>query len=240
MSYILDALRKSDRERQRGAAPTLLSAQATAVAPTQPALLSSGFVALVLVGAGVAIGWLRPWQPEEAPPALRLAAKPSEPVPGQPAPVPPELAPKLEPEARLPSTMASATPAAPSAPPPAPTQTRASAATAKPAAPHQAATEVSSKAAAPPPEQRANTGAAAVAPEPMSMAELPLSIQQELPAMSITVHAYSTKPADRLAGINNRLLREGDEVAPGLKLERITPDGMILNYRGYSFRRGVH
>ena len=86
MSYILDALRKSDQQRQRGAAPTLLAALATTVAPRQPALLSYGLLALVLVGAGVAIGWLRPWQPEQAAPAVRLAAKPPEPAPSQPAP----------------------------------------------------------------------------------------------------------------------------------------------------------
>lgn len=239
MSYILDALRKSDQQRQRGAAPTLLAALATRVAPRPPARLAYGLLALVLVGAGVAIGWLRPWQPEQAAPAVRLAAKPPEPAPSQPAPVPPELAPKSEPEARL----ASAAPGAPPAPLPVPTKphTPASAAAAKPGAPHQAATEVSIKAVEPVPEQRVNTGAAAVAPAQtaMSMAELPVSIQQELPAMSIMVHAYSAKPADRLVGINNRLLHEGDEVAPGLKLEQITPDGMILNYRGYSFRRGV-
>ncbi|MEO8718078.1 MAG: general secretion pathway protein GspB [Burkholderiales bacterium] len=216
MSYILDALRKSDQQRQRGAAPTLLASLATPVVPRPPALLSYGLLALVLVGAGVAIGWLRPWQPQSAAPAVRLAAMPPEPAPSQPAPVPPEPAPKSKPQARIPS--------------------------AAPAAPRQAATEVSRKALEPVPEQRANTGAAAVAPAQtaMSMAELPVAIQQELPAMSITVHAYSAKPADRLVGINNRLLREGNEVAPGLKLERITPDGMILNYKGYSFRRGVH
>lgn len=242
MSYILDALRKSDYERQRGAAPTLLAAQATAAAPREPALLSYGLLALVLVGAGVAIGWLRPWQPAEAPPTARVAAKSPQPAPSEPAAMPPERAPRSEPEARLPSTTAGSAPAAPPASLPLPTRahtsTSASAAAAKPGAPHRAA--VSRKAVEP--AQRVNTGTAAVSPAPsvMSMAELPVSIQQELPAMTITVHAYSAKPADRLVGINNQLLREGDEVAPGLKLESITPDGMILNYKGYSFRRGVH
>jgi general secretion pathway protein B len=64
-------------------------------------------------------------------------------------------------------------------------------------------------------------------------------VQQELPALTISVHAYSGKPADRLVGINNRLLHEGEYVADGLKLEQITPDGMILSYKGYRFRRGV-
>ncbi len=57
--------------------------------------------------------------------------------------------------------------------------------------------------------------------------------------MTISVHAYSGNPRDRMVGINNRMLREGDNVAPGLKLEQITPEGMILGYKGYSFRRGV-
>jgi general secretion pathway protein B len=73
----------------------------------------------------------------------------------------------------------------------------------------------------------------------VSMADLPLSVQQELPAMTISVHVYSGDPGKRLVGINNRMLREDEHVVPGLKLEQITPDGMIFGYKGYSFRRGV-
>ena len=57
--------------------------------------------------------------------------------------------------------------------------------------------------------------------------------------MTISVHAYSGNPANRLVGINNRMLREGESVVPGLKLEQITPEGMIFGYKGFSFRRGV-
>ena len=57
--------------------------------------------------------------------------------------------------------------------------------------------------------------------------------------MTVTVHAYSDRPADRLVGINNRMLHEGDDVVPGLRLEQITPEGMVFGYKGYSFRRGV-
>jgi general secretion pathway protein B len=69
-----------------------------------------------------------------------------------------------------------------------------------------------------------------------TMDELPASIRQQLPAMAVTVHAYSHAPADRLVGVNDRLLREGDTLAPGLELERITPDGMIFRYNGTRFR----
>jgi general secretion pathway protein B len=68
---------------------------------------------------------------------------------------------------------------------------------------------------------------------------LPPAIQQEIPPMAISVHAYSSRPADRIVGINDRLLREGGDVPPGLTLDEITPDGMIFSYKGYRFRRGV-
>jgi general secretion pathway protein B len=71
------------------------------------------------------------------------------------------------------------------------------------------------------------------------MADLPPAIRQELPTMSIAVHAYSSNPKDRLVSINNRMLREGDILQPGLGLEQITPDGMIFSYKGYRFIRGV-
>jgi general secretion pathway protein B len=73
----------------------------------------------------------------------------------------------------------------------------------------------------------------------VSMAELPLAIQREIPAMSIPVHTYSTTPKERVVGINDRLLQEGDYLAPGLKLEQIAPDGVIFSYKHYLFRHGL-
>ncbi len=215
MSYILDALRKSDQQRQRGAAPTLLSAHASAVAPRQTALFFYALLSLMLVGAGVAIGWLRPWQAEHAAPVALLPAKPFEPAPIRALPVPAEVEVKPQAQARLPR--------------------------AAPVAPHQAAAAASGKTVESIPERGVSKDAAAVTPAQTTipLAELPVSLQQELPPMSISVHAYSGRPADRLIGINGKLLREGDEVAPGLRLEEITPDGMILSYKEYRFRRGV-
>ena len=68
---------------------------------------------------------------------------------------------------------------------------------------------------------------------------MPLFIRQEIPQVAIAVHAYSDVPERRLIGIDDRVLREGETVAPGLVLERITPDGVILRYKDYRFRRGV-
>lgn len=252
MSYILDALRKSDQLRQRGAAPTLLLGQATAAAPKQPALFSYGVLALVLLGAGIAIGWLRPWQPQPAAPApAAIAARPPAPRQSQAPAAQTVMAPKAQPELKVqslaPATQAVPAPMSAAARAPVPAPARRHAVTGvdgeRQSAPLKAVAAVSKKAAAPVPEPAPNSGggvaAAAPVPSVMAMAELPLAIQQELPPMSISIHAYSGKVAERLVGINNRLLHEGEEVTPGLRLEQITPDGMILSYKGYSFRRGV-
>jgi len=239
MSYILDALRKSDQQRRRGAAPTLLAGQAMAEAPKQPAFLAYGLPAAVLVGAGIVIGWLRPWQPEQAAPgrAELVAAKPLESTPRQPASAPSEMAPQPRPEQRL----QNATPPAQAAPALVPTKPQLPA-RAKPetdGTPREADAAVPRKTAAP--EQPAGTAAADAArvQTVASMADLPLSVQQELPALTISFHVYSGDSEKRLVGINNRMLREDEHVVPGLKLEQITPDGMIFGYKGYSFRRGV-
>ena len=237
MSYILDALRKSDQQRQRGAAPTLLVAQASAVEPKQTAFLSYGLPALLLVCAGVAIGWLRPWQAEQEAPAVQaVAAKPPELSPRAVAPEGQEMERAAQPELQLQRPTPVAQPAQASVKPKAPARAR----TETRSAPPKALAAVADEAASVPKESVVSAAAdAARAQTPISMAELPASVQQELPAMTISVHAYSDKPGDRMVGINNRMLREGDSVVPGLKLEQITPDGMIFSYLGYNFRRGV-
>jgi general secretion pathway protein B len=255
MSYILDALRKSDQQRQRGAAPTLLAVQTTAAAPKQPALLAYGLLAVGLVGAGVVIGWLRPWQSEQATPVPEpMAAKPLESTPlqstlPQPAPEPSESAALPKPESKL-QNAAQPGQAAPTPSETAPQQKPKRkpkpelSARAKPetdGAPRNAAAAAPKTTAEPALERPVDTVVADAAGEQtvISMAELPSSIREELPAMTISVHAYSSNPGARLLGMGNRILREGDFVAPGLQLEEITPEGMILRYKGYRFRRGV-
>jgi general secretion pathway protein B len=255
VSYILDALRKSDQLRRRGAAPMLLLGQPAAAAPKRPAPLAYGLLALVLLGTGMAIGWLHPWQRQPVTPApLASTAKPPEISQGQapavrlaPAPKPELQAQNSTPVTPVVSAPTSAQLAAPAA---TPVPSHATAAdkserqsNGRQSAPPKAAAGVSTQAAAPlrQPAPGSNSSAAAAAPvaSVITMAELPVAIQQELPPMSVSVHAYSGKPAERLVDINGHLLHEGEDAAPGLRLEQITPEGMILSYKGYTFRRGV-
>jgi general secretion pathway protein B len=196
----------------------------------------------VLIAAGVVIGWLRPWQPEQAAPsgAELVAAKPLASTPRQLASAPSETAPQPKPELQA----QKAKPPAQASPVLVPTKPQRPARE-KPktdGAPLEADAAMAGNAEAPAPGQPGGSAAADAArlQTVNSMAELPLSVQQELPAMAISVHAYSGNPRNRLVGINNRILREGEYVVPGLKLEQVTPDGMIFGYKGYSFRRGLN
>ena len=244
MSYILEALRKSDQQRQRGTAPTLLAVQEKAAAPGQPALLAYGLLAAVLVGAGVVIGWLRPWQSEQPAPATPefVAARPLQATPLQstsrePAPPPSETVPQPQPEPALQSTPAET---APSELAPRPRPKRPARAMVDDGGPPREAEAAATErdAAVAPPVDLAGADGASVQPV-VEMGDLPLQVRQTLPAMAISFHAYSDTPDGRLVGINNRIRREGDTIAPGLLLEQITPDGMIFGYQGYRFRRGV-
>jgi general secretion pathway protein B len=69
--------------------------------------------------------------------------------------------------------------------------------------------------------------------------DLPVDIQRDMPDLSFSMLVFSRNPADRRIGINGKLKHEGDEVADGLKVERITPDGAILSFRGHRFHKDV-
>ena len=240
MSYILDALKKSEQQRQRSAAPSLLAAQVADAAPRQPAVLIYGLAVAALLVVGIGIGMLRPWK-AEAPAPQSVAVKPPEavlpPAPPAPAPAPAQVEITIKAERPTPA------PATPPAPSPAgevaKAQVPAPAAPAQTVAPRSAAAP-ENKASSPAPEKSAGARAANAAPERAltTFAELPPSIQQEIPKLSILFHIYSGTPKDRLVGINDRILHEGESVEPGLVLEQITPDGMILTYKGYRFLRG--
>ncbi len=70
--------------------------------------------------------------------------------------------------------------------------------------------------------------------------ELPLQIKQQLPNLKITISLYSDDPTTRMAQINNIMLREGQYLVEGLKLEKINPRDLIFNYKDYRFRIGLH
>lgn len=75
---------------------------------------------------------------------------------------------------------------------------------------------------------------------PVAFADLPVAIQQEIPKPAILVHSYASVAKARFVLLGDRKLHEGDALAAGLKLEQITADGMVLSYKGFRFHRGIN
>jgi len=228
MSYILDALKKSDQQRQRGATPTLQAAQVTVAEPKHPMLIYYGLLAAVLLGAGIMIGWLHPWQPEQ--PLLAPTPLGTEPI-AAPAPLtaPPEMPGETAQEFPAPN-LARAGQAVP---------VTGAVMPSNPALVSSAPSAAVSMPDKSMPEKSASIAGVAQEQKAIPMNELPLQIQQEIPAMTVQLHAYSSDPSERLVSINSIRLREGGSLMLGLRLEQITPDGMIFSYKGYRFQRGI-
>lgn len=73
----------------------------------------------------------------------------------------------------------------------------------------------------------------------MDYHELPDSIRQQLPAIIISAHVYSSNHLQRSIVINNNFMEEGEYVLDDLILYEITPDGAIFDYKNTRFHYGV-
>lgn len=66
--------------------------------------------------------------------------------------------------------------------------------------------------------------------------ELPLSIREKLPSLKIAVSIYSDDPTLRMVKVDDRTLHEGEYLTDGLRLDSITNDDVIFSYEGFHFR----
>lgn len=235
MSYILDALKKSDQQRQLGSTPTLLTAQATLPAPGRPKYLLNSVLAAVLICAGIAVGWLRPWQMSQPAPAVEPVAS----MPAPPAKSTEMIAkPRHDPLMSNPTSTAQPEPLEGGSATKLDTPVHADIPSPSPMS--QADKGVQNATGMPSPDRTAPAGTAAEeGRKVMALNELPPTIQREIPAISISFHAYSSKPGERRVMINGNMAQEGDLLAAGISLEQITPDGVILGYKGFRFEQGV-
>lgn len=222
MSYILDALRRADAERERDPLRGIHAQPATGVAATHRRRVPgwawpAGAVAIVAVAAAVA--WERPG-PAPVAAAPTIAQVQTAPEPVMPAPV------------------AVAETVSPPAPPPLPAppveRPRVQAPVAKAAAPAPAPV------AAPAPAVVAAVAPVAIPPAPAAervynFAELPPDVQRDLPKLAIAGGVHSENAAQRMLIVGGQVVNEGAEVAPGLVLEQIRARTAVLRFRGYRY-----
>lgn len=224
MSFILEALKKAEKNRQKSTAPTLETQHQSSVkAPTKRPLWI-GLLVFVLLFNGVVLIWLfAPWQKnkhqtEKQPlaPDIQLNAKAIEtPTALQPAAITPAQPILVQP---TPVTRIETQPIA--------TQTE----------PTTLGTAALTPAPAQPEQPRAVIAPPTVTTQPttVSIRELPVHIQQQLPSFTMSVHGYAGDHTS-LIRLNNKIMRQGSTLDGRYRLEEITADGAIFNYQGYRF-----
>jgi general secretion pathway protein B len=62
------------------------------------------------------------------------------------------------------------------------------------------------------------------------------TLPKDFPALSIAGYIHDDQ-GNSLAMINDKLVREGEEVEPGLRLEKILGENSVFVYKGRRFRR---
>ncbi len=225
MSYILDALKRADAERERGVVPGLYTRQVTSAQHEAAAPAASRAVWLAATAAlalvAMALG-LWAWRTasdmplEQAPePALVKVTPPAPTTQPLPADVAAAAAQPAPPPVALPVP-------APSAPDPA--------AVAPDLTPAKRSPAVAPRVVPTAPASR--TAGAAV---PL-LAELPEALRRQVPALTITGAIYSDNPAQRLLVVNNQVLNQGSEAAPDVRLDEIGINSSVFSFRGTRFR----
>ncbi len=226
MSYILDALRRADSERDRGAVPGVHARQVPLAGDGDaPAARLPGWLwpvaALVVLVIGALVWMLL----GRDPPRERAAAMPMPTVVPLPVPSPAPAPAPTTPPAALPSATPAprpplAVPAVPSVKPPA---------RVLPAAP--ASAPVTRPEGAPEPKAKALVAE----PRIFTLAELPEDIRRELPTLAIGGAMYSENPANRMLIINGQTFHERDQLAPGLRLVQIKLKSAVLEFKGLRY-----
>ena len=229
MSFILDALKKSESERQRQAGPALLEARVARPSRRPPVwaiaiglllLINFGVVAWLLAHSGAAAPAAR------SPPAAARAPAPTITAPPATGPLPAAAAPAAGgPAGAAPGSSARTWRAIP--PTAAPTAPSGSTAAGSAGVVNPADLE---PAVAPP----AGSASGAANPGLRNYAEL----AGTLPQLRLDLHVYAANPADRYAFINMRKVREGDLTPEGVRVSQITREGVVLDYRGTEFLLG--
>jgi len=215
VSFILDALRKSEHERQRSAVPGLSQVPLAAPEPQTPRWA----VGLIVVLAAALLALGAAWWRQSARAPSEVAAVPTverrvEIPPPSPTRAPSQAAPSrpLSEEAASRQDPALTTAAAPS----------------------------SVGIAAPAPEPLLPRQVALGNDTPTSSINLPSATSLAaqgvpLPPLRLELHAYSAQPRDRFVFINGRKYTEGERLPEGPVLESIEPTGAVLSHAGRRF-----
>lgn len=220
MSFILEALRKSEAARRRSEAPDLFSPMQDAPAPVRERRHAPVWIVGVVGVLSLAVATWLVLQREPAPSGVAAI----DPAP-QAAPIDVQAA---APVASAPPVVTQpAPPASTTAPAPSPTQP-----VATPAPATIATTPVAPLPAAPlpdpPPTPRPPVSRG---DRPMALSDLDAGSRKQLPALKMSMHMWNEDAGRRFVILDGQRLGEGDLIGDA-QVEAITRDSVILNWQG--------
>lgn len=213
MSFILDALKKSEADRQHQASAEFANVPTSDATPRAPRWLWV-LGALLAINLLVLLGlFLRP----EAPPtAVATADQQTQPLPTD----------NVQANAAIDSFAAQVRQAERNQPEPQAGASR---------EPRLTATE-SADASSEPPTPRVNGGMTDTERARLpTVQEVIVNGTVDIPDLHLDIHVYSDSPEERFVFINMSKQREKSQLLEGPTVEEITPDGVVLEYRGTSF-----
>jgi general secretion pathway protein B len=254
MSFILDALKKSENERQREIGPSLADVRVIRKSAERPWWVVA-VAALLVVNLGVLLvvlmrdGDAKPTQPAQAAPAPQqnYAPPPQQAAPQQnynaaPAPVQQYQQQTVPTDPSVRSLADEASGYGEGYPE---DQAHLAGAGTVPEGP-PLVRQIEPPAVAPLPSDavfparqavnvQAPRGGALVGNETIPTFEDLVSSGTNLPELHLDIHVNSQKPAERFVFVNMRKYLEGEALKEGPTVERITGEGVILNQRGMRF-----
>jgi general secretion pathway protein B len=233
MSFILDALKKSESDRQRQGGPALFEVKVARARARWP-LWAIAIGALLALNLSI-ITWMLVRHPARgdggsaAPPTSTAAGTSTA---AAAAPLAANTGAVSAPAGAAPQSatpVAFAPPASAASQPPAPANAGGAAATVA--------------------EQNAADYAPAAEPAAASLSHVRRTTAEgvplyqdaaatpgsQLPQLRLDLHVFAARPEDRFVMINMHKLREGDSLPDGVHVDSITADGVVLTYNGSRF-----
>jgi len=272
MSYILDALKKADKESKRGTVPDLSTEQSPF--PQQPKkrlLWTYLLIAALIINAGILLFWLSHWETEEtttvakALPVVKhkthetgTLAEPAEKhthnTGTSPEPVTTASSETNAPQEKYPHELQSTTTPEKPADAHRRQETISSHALQEEISQEELSQKIQPESSVPSIKKSGLPTADITTSHQQEslqdktftsrfrlydLKDLPSSVKDDLPDFNISVFVYSDDPSSRFVRINGQSIREGQELAGGLTVEKIVPGGIIFQYEDYRFRVGI-
>jgi general secretion pathway protein B len=237
MSFILDALKKSESDRQRQSGPAIFEVKVTPPRTGLPPW-AIALAALLLVTLVVNAWILLRHSGTRAAASAATAAV--------------DAAPGAAPAAPAPALSATITASAAAAPPPASVQAAPVAAPPALQPPRATLSPALVPPAADAGEARANPDDYAPATDAVTPVfgshvrrgtvdgvplyqDVAATPGMNIPNLRLDLHVFAVRPQDRFVMINMKKLHEGDSLPEGVHVDSITPEGALLSFNGSRF-----